>query len=191
MVRGGDASNDRCMVGRAWIAVLVAVVTVGCGSSSKDSPDAHAVHLSAYSDNDSGRTTVVVTGAIADFGVGERVRSGHGLRPGRSGLRLTLTEGSFLLDTTSIDHDLAAAFRTFPSNVVTCSGEVKVTGKTSVVPTSGTGRYRGSRGTVEVTVDVAEDLVRTPCDASSAVRAAGSQHAESVFLTGTGEIRVG
>jgi hypothetical protein len=65
-----------------------------------------------------------------------------------------LKKGSFLIDVHGLAAVLGHAQPTF--DVTTCSGFFSGTGPTSIVPGSGTGAYKGIKGTITVTLTLAE-----------------------------------
>lgn len=143
--------------------------TVG-GTASTGSPTASGVvNLLAYSDNDGPTSTVILTGAIGDYGNAVSVSaSGAVDRKHRSDLKLALTRGSFRIHVVNLDKQLVAKFAHFPPNMATCSGNVTATGASPIVAGSGTGAYKGTSGSFDLTVTIAEVDAKAHCGPSSA-----------------------
>jgi hypothetical protein len=133
----------------------------------------NSVHLTAYTDNDGPTETVIVTGAVGDYGKAVSVYPNGAVDPDHtSQLSLQLSRGTLRLDTAALDQAFVAAIRNdFPSNTTTCSGMVEVTRQVPVVAGSGTGAYKGIGGSFTLTATLDEvDKASTaqPCSASSA-----------------------
>jgi hypothetical protein len=144
------------------------------------------VNLVAYSDDDGPRSSVILTGAIGDYGWAVSVTASGAADPDhRSDMQLRLTRGSFRLHTADIDKRLVTAFATFPPNRTTCSGNVVAAGPAPVVQGSGTGSYRGLTGTFRLTVMIAEVDARNHCTPSSAFLK------QAVVTTGSGSLSLG
>lgn len=179
-------------------AVAGAVLLAGCGSSashgrSGPAPSAsasrtgsHTVNLVAYSADDGPTSSVILTGAIGDYGSAVSVTTGGAVdRNHRDDLQLRLTRGSFRVHTAGIDKQLVTAFATFPPNRTTCSGNVVATGPAPVVRGSGTGSYRGLTGAFRLTITIAEVDARSHCTSSSAFLK------QSVVTSGSGSVSLG
>jgi len=146
------------------------------GATVTDAAAAHkrgSVHLTAYTDNDGPTETVIVTGAIGDYGQAVSVHPDGTIDPEHdSELSLRLSKGTFRLDIASLDKAFVAVFLNhFPTDQVTCSGSFDVTQRVSIVPGSGTGAYRGVGGAFTLTIALDEvDKVSAaePCTAGSA-----------------------
>ncbi|WP_329048307.1 hypothetical protein OG738_38090 [Amycolatopsis sp. NBC_01488] len=161
-------------------AVLPAVMLGLCVSSADGAssgkvttgrpPDSgSAVNLVDYTDNDGAASTVVLTGGIGDFGAAVSVDANGAVSPDHDGgLELTLSQGSFRLDVVELDRHVAAVMSTFPPDRTTCSGTVSATAPTPIVAGSGTGAYRGIKGTFTLTVTIAEVDARANCGPGSA-----------------------
>jgi hypothetical protein len=74
------------------------------------------VQITGYSDNDGPKSTVILTGAIGDFGEAMRTYANGKIERNYSQLDLTLTHGSFRLSIAGIENNLARAFSHFPSD---------------------------------------------------------------------------
>jgi hypothetical protein len=98
-------------------------------------------------------TPILLTGAIADYGNGTSQDKNGKVDINGLYEKAVLKKGSFLIDS----HGLAAAFGHAQQSfdATTCSGSISVTGPTSIVPGSGTGAYKGMKGTITVTLTIA------------------------------------
>jgi hypothetical protein len=170
---------------------LSIVVLCGCGSvprpptgvAGAPSVAAGNVHLTDYAVNTDGpASTVILTGAIGDYGTGETVTTSGSPDPQHTGqLRLTLQHGSFRLDTATLNSRLVAALRHFPADVHTCSGSVTVGGTVPVVAGSGTGTYNHLSGAFDLTVTV-DEVDASPCDST------GAFIEQTIIMTGPGTV---
>ncbi len=140
------------------------------------------VQITGYSDNDGPKSTVILTGAIGDFGEAMRTYAHGKIERNYNQLDLTITHGSFQLSIAGIENDLVSAFRHFPSNTSTCSGIVTATGTTPIVAGSGTGAYKGISGNFTTTVTIHEVDSWPKCNALLA---------QDVFITGSGTVSFG
>jgi hypothetical protein len=174
------ASRRRCwrpVCSAAAVALLLASCTAGQSRSggaaastttALDGSDPTVVHLSDYSSNDGARSSVILTGAIGDYGQAVTV-NGKGATDAEHSdqLKLTLTHGSFQISIGGIDKKIVSAFTSFPANTTTCSGLVSVDGAAPIVPRSGTGSYQRIRGTFHLHVSIDEVDQETHCRPSS------------------------
>jgi hypothetical protein len=145
------------------------------------------VHLTAYTSNDGPTETVVVTGAIGDYGQAESVNPDGSVNPDHnSQLSLQLSHGTLRLDISALDKAFVTAMRTgFPSDTATCSGSVSATGQAPVVAGSGTGAYKGVDGsfTLTVTLDEVDAVSKAqPCNGS------GAFLGQVIVTTGSGTV---
>jgi hypothetical protein len=141
-------------------------------------------HLIDYTDNDGTKSTVILTGAIGDYGQAVSIYPNGKPDPDHnSQLNLALTHGSFRLSIKELDKQIVSAFSHFPSNTTTCSGNVTAAGSAPIVAGSGTGAYKGISGAFDMTVTIAEvDSTKPKCDGSSAFLA------QVIFMTGSGAV---
>jgi hypothetical protein len=145
------------------------------------------VHITGYSNNDGPKSTVILTGEIADFGQALRTYA-DGTTQQYNQLDLRLTQGSFKLSIARLEHNLVSAFtRHFPSNARTCSGIVTVTATTPIMAGSGTGAYQGISGTFKTTVTIAEVDSWPNCP----VAGPDTLLSEDIFVTGSGTVSFG
>lgn len=155
--------------------VAPAAKTVPVANNAPGSPAAHSrgtAHLTAYTPNDGPTETVIVTGAIGDYGQAVSVYPNGTVDPNHdSQLSLQLSRGTFRLDAAALDKAFVAAFlNDFPSNATTCSGSFQVTRQVPVVAGSGTGAYKGIGGSFTLTAtldEVDKTSSAQPCDGSA------------------------
>lgn len=178
-------------VGTAPAARMVPVADPVAGVADVTGvPAAHkrgAVHLTAYTNNDGPSETVIVTGAIGDYGQAVSVYPNGTVDPDHdSQLSLQLSRGTLRLDTAALDKAfVAAVLQDFPGNATTCSTTVEVTGQVPVVAGSGTGAYKGVGGafTLTITLDEVDKFsAAQPCTASSAFLD------QAIIVTGLGTV---
>jgi hypothetical protein len=175
-------------------AVGVAVLISGCAMDTTRSAVADttttpaaggAVGFTDYTDNDGPSSTVILTGAIGDFGRAVSVHPDGTVDPDhRSQLKLTLRDGSFRIGIADLDKKFVSAMRTFPPNTSTCSGTVTVAATARIVAGSGTGSYRRISGAFDLTLTLAEVDAKANCTTSSALLK------ESIVTAGTGTVSV-
>ena len=173
-------NSKRLVVGTAaaagvgLFALMASSVSAPAAASSSSagagaSTSGRSVEFTAYSDNDGPTATVVVTGAVGDYGQAISVNPDGSVNPEHnSQLELALGQGSLRLDIAALDRKLVKAFATFPTDRTTCSGTVRASGRTPVVPGSGTGLYQGVSGSFSMTITVAEVDATADCGTSSA-----------------------
>ena len=160
---------------------LAAVNTAGTAAT-------HSVHLVAYTPNDGPDVTAIVTGAIGDYGEGVSVYPNGTVDPEHnSEFELRLSRGTFRLAEAALDQKFISAFlHAFPTDAATCSGTVSVTGTLPIVPGSGTGAYRGVRGSFTVSMTVDEvDARGADCNGT------GAFLSQVIVITGPGTVSFG
>ena len=117
------------------------------GGAAGASASGGAVQLYEYADSDGAGASVILTGAIGDFGAAVSVYPDGAIDPQHdSQVNLALTRGSFRIGVTALDKKIVSEFSHFRPDPRTCSGAVRATATTPVVPGSGTGAYRGIGG---------------------------------------------
>jgi hypothetical protein len=146
---------------------------------------AGTVHLTDYATNTDGPdSTVILTGAIGDFGTAKAVKPDGSIDPEHTGqLELTLRHGGLRLDAAALDARLVTAYQHFPADPHTCSGSVTISGTVPVVSDSGTGAYAHVGGRFELTVTV-DEVDDPPCDGT------GAFIEQTIIITGSGTITV-
>ncbi|MEY9876253.1 hypothetical protein ABH931_005763 [Streptacidiphilus sp. MAP12-33] len=164
-------------------AVLIA--TSASASPSEAGASAHrgAVHFSSFTDNDGPSASVILTGALGDFGESVSVNPDGSVSTGHAGqMKLVLSQGSFRIDFGALDQQLLAAIGAHPMDTRSCAGHVTTTGTAVVVPGSGDGAYRGIAGTFHLTVTLDELVARNQCDWT------GATLRQSIVVLGSGEL---
>jgi len=146
---------------------------------------AGAVFFTSYQNDDLPGATVVLSGAIGDFGAGVTVLRNGKVDPEHSSLlKLALTQGSFRIVIGPLHAKLLNALSHATYNLKTCSGHVAVTGVAPVVPGSGTGAYKGINGSFTLTLTGNEVDAKPGCRPFS-----GSPLlAQTVFIAGSGTV---
>jgi len=172
------------------IALTCTLALAGCGVNDRKASAGHrrpSVRLTAYAADDKGTSTVILTGAIGDYGTATKVvASGGNNTTGSDQLQLDLQHGKFRLDISAVDRRLADAFARNPINAATCSGHAEVSGSAPIIAKSGSGVYQQIAGTFDLTVTVDEVVSGAPpaCDATSPIAA------QSVVTTGVGTVQL-
>ncbi|HET7014973.1 MAG TPA: hypothetical protein VFI65_13745 [Streptosporangiaceae bacterium] len=186
----------------AWMpAVVVAgvVFAAACASAATVAPTAvasaagpvaagpvagaGAVHFSGFSQNSDGPDfTVVLSGAVGDYGPAVTVRPNGTVDPEhKSQMSLRLKKGSFRLRIARLDEAIVAVTSRW-KRTRTCSFHATVTAPTPVVAGSGTGLYKGIRGSLTMTVTIDEVDVKPCPDGTSRFLS------QLIFLVGSGTV---
>jgi len=153
--------------------------------STTTAPATGRVFFTAYQNDDLPEASVVLSGAIADFGAGVSVTNNGTVDPEHSSqLNLALTQGSFRIVIGPLHKKLENALSQAPYNLKTCSGHVAVTGAAPVVTGSGTGAYKGIRGNFTLTVTGNEVDAKPGCLPFSGT----ALLAQSIFVAGSGTV---
>jgi hypothetical protein len=114
-----------------------AVIAAGAAvNASANSPASGPIHLFSYPKGSGNTGTVVIAGAIGDYGSYAAIGNGKDVK-------VTLSQGTFEFDTKNLNDNHKTAYK------ATCSGIFTGTGSASVL--NGTGLYTGITGTIEVT----------------------------------------
>jgi hypothetical protein len=167
-------------------SLLVAACSAGAAKPETAPSAAGAVHLSAYAADDGPTSTVILTGAIGDYGVARSVHPDGSVNPDHdSQLDLAMQHGSFRLDIADLDRRLVAVLRDLAVNTATCSATASVQAAVAVVSGSGTGAYQAIHGGFTLTVTL--DEVFHPGECSET----GSYVAQSVVTSGSGTVSLG
>jgi len=143
------------------------------------------VFFSSYQNDDLPGATVVLSGAIGDFGAAVTVLPNGKVDPEHSSqLKLALTQGSFRIVIGRLHAKLVNALGHATYNLKTCSGHVAVTGTAPVVAGSGTGAYKGISGSFTLTITGNEVDAKPGCQPFS-----GSPLlAQTIFIAGSGAV---
>jgi hypothetical protein len=105
----------------------------------------------------------IVSGVIGDYGPAVSIYPDGQVDPAHnSEMKLRLAHGSFRLSIAALDKIFVKATAHEPVYPKTCTDLIKVTGTTPIVAGSGTGAYRGIRGSFPVTLTLSE-VEATPC----------------------------
>ena len=146
------------------------------------------VFVTAYQNDDLPGATVVLSGAIGDFGAAVSVLANGTVDPEHSSqLNLALTQGSFRIVIGPLHAKLENALSHAPYNLRTCSGHVAVTWAAPVVPGSGTGAYKGISGTFKLTITGNEVDAKPGCLPFSGT----ALLAQSIFVADSGTVSLG
>jgi hypothetical protein len=155
------------------------------GATATPADGRNVVDLTDYSNNDSARSTVVLTGAVGDYGHAVTVHGSGSTDPEHGDqLELRLTHGSFRLRVADLDKKIVDAFTNFPPDTTTCSGRVSATGPAPIVPGSGAGEYRKITGAFDLSITIDEVDQRTNCGPGSKFLS------QIIVITGSGAVRL-
>ena len=125
----------------------------------------------------------IMSGVIGDYGPAVSIYPNGKVDPAyNSEMELRLTHGSFRLSIAALDKKFVKAAAHEPVYPKTCTDLISVTGTTPIVAGSGTGAYRGIRGSFPVTLTLNEVEAR-PCHSSP-----GAFRAQLITVTGSGTI---
>ena len=180
----------------AIAAVAGALVTGGCVSAATKPPAAATASARAaaatggtanimiYAVNTDGAYWhAVISGVIGDYGPAVSIYPDGQVDPAHnSELDLRLTHGSFRLSVAALNKKFVTAASHEPIYPKTCTDLISVTGTTPIVAGSGTGAYRGIRGSFPVTLTLNEVEAR-PCQPSP-----GAFRAQLITVAGSGTI---
>jgi hypothetical protein len=97
-------------------------------------------------------------------------------------MELRLTHGSFRLSIAALDKAFVKATSHEPIYPKTCTDLISVTSATPIVAGSGTGAYRGIRGSFPVTITLNE-VEASPCRPSP-----GAFRAQLITVAGSGTV---
>ncbi len=178
--------GKRSLSALAGAGVIGAVLLTTSASASTGSTAPHGiVHLASFTDNDGAGASVVLSGALGDFGETVSVKPDGSISPDHNGQQnFVLTQGTFRIDFSALDREFVAAFQTHPVDKHSCSGHITVSGSAPVVPGSGTGAYKGIAGTFQLSLTLDELVPQTQCDWT------GSMLKQSIVILGSGELSV-
>jgi len=181
----------------ALVAFAGVLVTAGCVSAATRPPAAAATastrtvaatggtaNLMIYGINTDGAYWhAIVSGVIGDYGPAVSIYPDGQVDPAHtSQMVLRLTHGSFRLSIAALDKAFVKAGAHAPIYPKTCTDLISVTGTTPIVAGSGTGAYRGIRGSFPVTLTLNEVEAR-PCQPSP-----GAFRAQLITVAGSGTI---
>jgi hypothetical protein len=180
----------------AIAAVAGALVTGGCAAAT--TPPSAAATASARAAATTGDTAnimiyavntdgaywhAIMSGMIGDYGPAVGIYPDGQVDPAHdSELELRLTRGSFRLSIAALDKKFMKSASHEPVYPKTCTDHISVIGTTPIVAGSGTGAYRGIRGSFPVTLTLNEVEAR-PCQPSP-----GAFRAQLITVAGSGTI---
>ena len=113
--------------------------------------------MTGYADNDSSTSSVILVGAVGDFGSGTLNQ-----RTGK--LVLQLSQGSFTLHFGDLDSKFLAVLRRLHVNQSTCSAFAQVSGTAPIVSGTGTGLYARRTGAFSLTLTFDEVFHHGACN---------------------------
>jgi hypothetical protein len=133
------------------------------------------VHLTDYTNNDSATSSVILTGAVGDYGSATH-------DDGKGQLALDLSRGTFRLDVADLDARFLALMRHLSVNEHSCSAEATASARVPILPGSGTGAYSRTSGAFDLIMTL--DEVYHP----GACRETAPYLAQQIVTTGWGSI---
>jgi hypothetical protein len=182
LASGGVAAATDSQAGPVGADVRVAHATASAPARGG------RVYFTAYQNDDLPGASLVLSGAIGDFGAAVTVLRNGKVDPEHSSLlNLALTQGSFRIVIGTLHAELLNALSHAPYNLKTCSGHVTVTGTAPVVAGSGTGAYRGIRGSFKLTLTGNEVDAKPGCQPFSG----SALLAQTIFIAGSGTVSFG
>jgi hypothetical protein len=123
--------------------------SLAIGATRAASAPAGRVHLTDESDSDSPTSSVILSGAIGDFGTATLDQS-----TGR--FVLHLSRGWFILQLAELDGRFVAKLRGLSVNQSSCSAFAQVSGTAPIISGTGTGSYTHLTGEFALTVSLDE-----------------------------------
>jgi hypothetical protein len=179
----------------AIAAVAGALVTGGCAAATPPPAAATASARAAATTGDTANIMIyavntdgaywhaIMSGMIGDYGPAVSIYPDGQVDPAHdSELELRLTRGSFRLSIAALDKKFMKSASHEPVYPKTCTDHISVIGTTPIVAASGTGAYRGIRGSFPVTLTLNEVEAR-PCQPSP-----GAFRAQLITVAGSGTI---
>jgi hypothetical protein len=176
---GGAAAASSAPAARAQAGAPAARGTARAPASGGQ------VFFTAYQNDDLPGATVVLSGAIGDFGEAVSVLPNGTADPEHSSqINLALTQGSFRIVIGPLHATFVNALSHAPYNLKTCSGHAAVTGAAPVVTGSGTGAYKGISGNFTLTITGNEVDAKPGCQPFSG----SALLAQSIVIAGSGTV---
>lgn len=172
------------------VAVLGSLLFSGASAFGASAPVGGTIKVwLTPANNGGGGGSVVITGAVGDYGKTIRVDSAGKINKKGAFGNLVLKQGTILVDRTQLSAATQAALNSQPAdfNAVTCSASQTVSAPVPIV--SGTKAYAGISGTVNITETVAVVLPLTngKCDPNTNANPV----AQYISVTGTGTVGFG
>jgi hypothetical protein len=149
------------------LAACGVLLTGGCVSAATNAPPATMAAAASAAAATGGKANVmiygvntdgaywhaIVSGVIGDYGPAVSIYPDGQVDPAHnSQMVLRLTDGSFRLGIAALDKTFVKAASHEPTYPKTCTDLISVTGTTPIVAGSGTGAYRGIRGSFPITI---------------------------------------
>ncbi len=144
----------------ASVATAFAVGAVGAAVAvaTSSTPAGGSIRIFGTSPGTGGGGKVLITGAIGDHGTSLSVNKAGKPDSNGSYVKVTLTQGTILLNKTNLDASANRAFGSAVVNPATCSMSVVASGAVPVV--AGTAIYAGISGTTHITISAGFVLPR-------------------------------
>jgi hypothetical protein len=163
------------------------LLVTGAGAAAAASAPAAAggtANIMIYGVNTDGAYWhAIVSGVIGDYGPAVSIHPNGTVDPAHnSEMELRLAHGSFRLSIAALDKAFVKATSHEPIYPKTCTDLISVTGTTPIVAGSGTGAYRGIRGSFPVTITLNE-VEASPCRPSP-----GAFRAQLITVAGSGTV---
>src|SRR6516165_6502965 len=183
--------RNRIVAMLAIAAVAGALVAGGVSPATKAQASARAAAAAGGTANiviygvntDGAYWHAIVSGVIGDYGPAVSIYPDGKVDPAHnSEMVLRLAHGSFRLSIAALDKAFVKATSHEPVYPKTCTDLIRVTATTPIVAGSGTGAYRGIRGSFPVTLTLNEVEAR-PCQPSP-----GAFRAQLITVAGSGII---
>ena len=152
-------------IGTAATAAVVAIAVAGSAGASGRSGTIYAYGTPGL---DGPNGTVIITGAIGDYGTTTKADRNGQVDPNGQYSLLQLKNGTVLSDPSALDAKIQAGTPNAKIDPVSCSLQGSVSAPNPII--SGTGAYAGITGTVDTTFTIAELAARTPsgaCDTNA------------------------
>lgn len=168
------------------VALAGLLCASACSSTHPHAAPTGNVHLTDYTDNDGPTATVILSGAVGDYGKARSVNPDGSVNADHTGqLDLALSHGSFRLDIAGLDKKFVAEVTKVAVNTRTCSATTSVTGPVPVVSGSGTGSYQGIHGSFTLTLTLDEVYQPAGCGEDTPYLA------QFIVITGPGTVSTG
>jgi hypothetical protein len=198
MKKGKSVMRKNGLVLVLTLAACGVLLTGGCVSAATKAPTATKATAAAMApaatggkanimiygvNTDGAYWHAIVSGVIGDYGPAVSIYPNGQVDPAHnSEMELRLTHGSFRLSIAALDKKFVQATSHEPIYPRTCTDLVSITGATPIVAGSGTGAYRGIRGSFPVTITLNEVEAR-PCQPSP-----GAFRAQLITVAGSGTV---
>jgi hypothetical protein len=175
-------------IAKLALGVALFASHLGSGAARAATPAGGTVHLFATpSMTNNGTGTIVIIGAIGDFGTFVSTNKNGTVNPNGDYVKMTLKKGTLEVDSTTLN---AAANKLQPTFYpATCSAYLTVSDPVRLF--NGTGLYKGIAGTVKITETFAAILPRYTSGAKKG-QCNGSSNAQPVAqygsITGSGTV---